>query len=307
MTELQLKGFLALFALTMQNAALAVCMKLSFRPEAKSYSTPLLVLCAECLKLCSCSIIVIALGSGATLKHNVFITFRRAEMGMPSLLYLLQNNLLLLAAKHLSQTAFIVASQGKIITSAIFSVFLLQKRFKKRQVLALGMLAVGIIFVQLRASGFVQSSHSNNYIGPFAMLASNVTSGYAGVYLERLFKKNQEHSIWSRNVQLCIFSVPIALLSTLVHRVHNKNSCTNVEPIFEGFDSVVLTVIALNAVGGLITAFVMRYASAILKCFAVSFSICLCASAEMWFGVTPSTNVLVGMFLVSASIFAYTV
>lgn len=170
--------------------------------------------------------------------------------------------------------------------------------------MALGLLAVGIVLVQSRASENRVSSQRTTYVGIFAMLTVNLTSGYAGVFLERLFKHSDEESIWVRNVQLCVFSVPIALASVVYQcRLGDSNLS---DRLFAGFDSVVILIILLSAIGGLITAFVMRYASAVLKCFAVSFSICLCTVAEALHGTAPSIRVSAGIFLVSASIFSYT-
>lgn len=303
MQELSPAGVLAMCALTLQNTALTISMKLSFRAEAQPYSAPLVILCVECMKLFSCFLIIKLSGGLNALKKEVCRTRHSPELAIPSLLYIVQNNLLLTAARHLSQTVFIVASQGKIISSAVFSVLLLRKRFSRYQLLALGMLAAGIVLVQLQTSEESNSTHETMYVGVCAMLTANLTSGYAGVFLERLFKRNGEQSIWVRNVQLCIFSIPISVVSVLFHR-RAPNALAN--PLFAGFDSIVLLVILLNAVGGLISAFVMRYASAVLKCFAVAFSICLCTFAETFYGHIPSARMVAGITLVSASIFAYT-
>ena len=40
------------------------------------------------------------------------------------------------------------------------------------------------------------------------------------------------------------------------------------EGVFQGYDGVVLLVIALQAIGGLVIAAVLRYAGNVLKCFA---------------------------------------
>ena len=79
--------------------------------------------------------------------------------------------------------------------------------------------------------------------------------------------------------------------------------------VFQGNDVVVLLIVALQAIGGLIVAAVMRYASNILKCFAVSLSICNCAIATtQLFGEVESSlsalNVF-GICLEISATFAY--
>ena len=301
MQEVGFHGMIALFALTLQNAALVISMKLSFRPEARPYSAPVVVLCVECLKLVSCCSILRASEGPNSLKSSIHSSLHSAKLAIPSLLYVVQNSLLLVAVQHLSQTAFIVASQGKIITSAVFSVLLLQKRFTRHQLLALCILALGIVLVQLQVD---VSQKSTNLKGVCTMLAANLTSGYAGVFLERLFKSSQTDSIWLRNIQLCVFSIPIAAASVFLD-LRSHSSTMKLLYVFDGFDSVVLLVITLNAIGGLISAFVMRYASAVLKCFAVSFSICLCTIVDLLDGHVPSARIVTGILLVSISVFVY--
>ena len=306
MREVGVTGICAMCVLTIQNAALTIFMKLSYRNGAQTYSGPVVVLCVECLKLLSCFVISSMRVRVKDMKSIVTGVCHNLGLSVPSLMYVAQNNLLIVAVNHLSQTSFIVASQGKIITSALFSYILLRKRFARRQIYALCMLACGIALVQLQNSntGLI-ASHSTNYVGLCAMLVANIMSGYAGVFLERLFKANKE-SIWVRNIHLCLFSIPISILSIVVDRRGGHIGIKPL-PLFSGFDSVVICVVLLNAVGGLITAFVMRFASAVLKCFAVSLSICLCTIVASFQGDVPSSWVLFGILLVSTSIFVYIV
>lgn len=306
MREISVAGICAMCALTIQNAALTIFMKLSYRSGAQPYSGPVVVLCVECVKLISCFVISSMRVRVKDIQSIVTGVYHNPGLSVPSLMYVVQNNLLIVAASHLSQTSFIVASQGKIITSALFSYILLRKQFLKRQVVALCMLACGIVLVQLQTTntGF-DTSKSTNYVGLSAMLVANITSGYAGVFLEKLFKANKE-SVWDRNIQLCLFSIPISMLSIFMDRRGGDDGIKPL-PLFSGFDSVLVSVVLLNAVGGLITAFVMRFASAVLKCFAVSLSICLCTIVAAFQGDMPASSVIFGILLVSASIFVYTV
>ena len=76
---------------------------------------------------------------------------------------------------------------------------------------------------------------------------------------------------------------------------------------FQGYDYVVAIVVILQATGGLVVALVMRHAGNILKCFAVSISMCNCAvftclvSSEQ----TSVFTLVMGLALVVAAAFAY--
>ena len=80
------------------------------------------------------------------------------------------------------------------------------------------------------------------------------------------------------------------------------------ESLFQGYDGVVTLVVAVQAIGGLVVAAVLRYAGNVLKCFAVSISICTCAVATTLFsdnGHSLSASALVGVALVIGSTFLY--
>ena len=59
--------------------------------------------------------------------------------------------------------------------------------------------------------------------------------------------------------------------------------------LLDGFDLVVWIVVVLLALGGLLTALVMRWAGALTKCYAVSISIVLCTHVSVCWGVQKVT------------------
>ena len=84
-------------------------------------------------------------------------------VGLPAFLYLIQNNLLYVAASHLDAATCQVAYQLKLLTTAFFSVALLKRHISGRRWGALGLLFLGVVAVQarsprpLRLSGFKAS------------------------------------------------------------------------------------------------------------------------------------------------------
>lgn len=185
----------------------------------------------------------------------------------------------------------------------------MKSKVTRKQIMALCALVVGMILVQNEGSSGDDKGVSLR--GLVAVFTASITSGFAGAYLEKMYKgvaddKTVQRSIWFRNAQLACFSVPIAIFTAYWRNSEDIFS----RGVFAGYDGVVLGIIALQAIGGLIVAAVMKYASNVLKCFAVSLSICNCTIATKYvFGVDENAgldlNQILGIALVIGSTFAY--
>ena len=304
-----------LSALTLQNTALVLFMKLS---ESRSYIASTVVVASECVKFAlSCYVVAKFEGQEALTMAFVEVPENAARLALPSLLYVIQNNLLFEGVRLLSPTIYMACSQSKILTSAFFGALMLKSRITYRQVLALCLLICGMILVQskpktvtvasIRTSGSAVDT-SISLKGVFIVLLASTTSGFAGAYLEKMYKdagqSNAKRSIWFRNAQLACLSVPIALCSAY----WQDSERLKIEGPFQGCSILVATIIALQAIGGLVVAAVMRYASNMLKCFAVSASICSCAIATRFlFNDVEELEVhqIIGIMIVLCSTFMY--
>ncbi len=71
------------------------------------------------------------------------------KLAIPSGLYTIQNNLLYVALSNLDAATYQITYQFKILTTAMFMVFMLNKRITGKQWLALIILITGIVFVQV--------------------------------------------------------------------------------------------------------------------------------------------------------------
>lgn len=198
-----------------------------------------------------------------------------------------------------------VSYQLKILTTALFSVFMLQKKLTRMQWLALFILFVGVSAVQLQPENKkAKPTHEQNAIlGLTAVLISCVLSGFAGVYFEKILKGTKE-TIWLRNVQLGAFGVIVGLLT--VYTKDRSAAVTN--GFFYGYDYLVWIVIGIQALGGLMVAVVVKYADNILKGFATSASIIISSIAAIFlFDFQISIQFLFGAGLVISSVYMYSV
>merc|ERR1711931_297100 len=71
---------------------------------------------------------------------------------VPSAVYLIQNNLLYVAASNLDVATYQITYQLKILTTAMFAVTMLGKKLLPTQWLSLVMLVIGVAAVQLSDS-----------------------------------------------------------------------------------------------------------------------------------------------------------
>ena len=307
-------AFLALTGLVAQNTALVILLKYSFRENAQQYAPSTLVLTSELMKLITCGMAV-GRRSSETLTLVVRDSLSNSLLFVPSTLYVVQNNLLLFGAKRLSSLTFIVCTQTKILTTAAISRIMLRTKFSSRQIVALGCLTLGVVLVQLeedngkfrlaQASG--SSGSEDHLLGISAVLLASLTSGAAGVTLEKVFKDSSygrctHHSVWTRNVQLSLISLPFAALGVILQGYERVSR----NRFFYGYDLIVWSIVLLQAAGGIIIAFVMKFASNMLKCIAIALSICVCALFSV---VTQGTEVsfflCFGVCTVNASIAIY--
>jgi UDP-sugar transporter A1/2/3 len=137
-----------------------------------------------------------------------------------------------------------------------------------------------------------------------SLLAAVTISGLAGVLLEFSFKREGE-SLWVKNFFLSVFSIPSAFYAATMD-VKNVEGRTLIGNLADGFDLVVWMVVLLLALGGLLTALVMKHAGALTKCYAVSVSIVICTVISSVSGIQRLTaQVCLGSTLVICSVFLY--
>lgn len=194
----------------------------------------------------------------------------------------------------------------KILTTAIFAVIILRKKLLSTQWTALVILVAGIALVQTAqpakpVTHDPNAPEQNRLIGFSAALGACVLSGFAGIYFEKMLK-GADISVWMRNVQLSLLSLPFGVITCLMTDYSN---ITN-KGFFIGYDLFVWYLVVLQAGGGLLVAMVVKYADNILKGFATSLAIVITAVASIYlFNFNLTLQFAGGALLVMISIFLY--
>lgn len=243
------------------------------------------------------------------LKIEIFLNMQESiKTLIPASLYALQNNLAFYALNNLDPATYQVAYQLKILTTAIFSVLIVHKKMCKKQWLALLLLFVGVSLAQLpgeKGTGLDKDNdqHKNRSLGLLSVAACCLSSGFSGVYFERLIKLNAKQSLWIRNFQLALFCFSISAFAT----IYQDFEAIKKDGFFQGYSTVVWIVVCLQAFGGLIVAAVVKHADNVLKGFATSISIIISTllSFYLFDNFDPSTNFYCGATIVIISTIIY--
>jgi solute carrier family 35 (UDP-sugar transporter), member A1/2/3 len=317
------KKYVSLVLLIVQNTALVLLMRYSRSTGDAStrYLSSTAVINAELMKIAISLVMIRASPSSnsAELTWSRAITDVRQELrhrdtlklAVPGLLYLIQNNLLFLALSNLDAAVYQVTYQLKILTTAMFSVSMLGKSLDREQIFSLVMLTAGVSLVQyaeMMETGDLSkkkvSEDNDPLLGLICVLLACFSSGFAGVYLERVMKKGRAVSIWMRNVQLGLFGFCFGLFALMFSPKDSEIVWR--DGFFRGYNSIVLLVIIIQAAGGLLIAAVMQYADNILKGFATSISILLSSMISVWlFSFQITMYFILGAALVITAVYLY--
>ncbi|CAK9047054.1 UDP-N-acetylglucosamine transporter (Golgi UDP-GlcNAc transporter) (Solute carrier family 35 member A3) [Durusdinium trenchii] len=283
--------------LVAQTVSVVFAMRLSrtLAVEGPRYLNTTAVFFSEVMKLiCSFLFLSHEVGEPATAAKTVLQTFRRSgvellKVSVPSLLYTasrlytaheevvgesgrarVQNNLLFISLSNLSGAVYQVTYQLKILTTAVLSMLILNKALGSTKWCALLILTTGVALIQLPRGEAKDVQKGDSVVGLAAVISACFTSGLAGVYLEKILKQT-DSSIWMRNIQLAFFGGILAFIGCYVQ--DGKKIAEN--GFMQGYSGLVWAVIALQAIGGLVVAAVLKYADNILKCFGNALSIAL--------------------------------
>jgi UDP-sugar transporter A1/2/3 len=268
-----------------------------------------------------------------SIRENIFeqpLDFFRILI--PSLLYLLQNSVLYIAISNLTAPMFQVTYQCKLLTTAIVSVVMLQRRYNLKQWICLTLLGIGVAVVVLGASeggkkardggDKTDSANAQNlFAGLVAVTVACLCSAFAGVYFEKVLKHSTNDggharapvSMWMRNVQMAFFSICIAMVN--MYREYGDRGYTGEtdaddnpvpKPFMHGFTAWAWVIVALQAGGGMLVAAVIKYADNVLKGMATGVSVATGTFFSMFlFGTTLSMQFGIGSVMILVSVYFF--
>ena len=303
----RLYKFLALFLLVITNTSLVLLMRhVKTKKSTRKFLNSSAVTFCEVLKLIISFIVVIFKERSSTFKHLKVAIFEKntefLKLSIPALLYALQNNLIFLAVENIPASVFLILSQTKLLLAAIFSILLLNRKFSIQQWISLVLLTVGITIVQLSdlPSDNLKKTQKP-LIGIAAVFISCFSSGFAGVYFEKMLK-NSKVDLFTRNIQLGTFGLIFSLIGMALKdwkRILKKG-------IFHGYTNLAWSVVGVQAIGGIVVSLVVNYADNVLKGFAGSMSIIISIVISIYlYGTVITVNFIWGTMTVILSMILY--
>lgn len=312
--------YISLVCLTLQTTTIIILYSYSRKVPQGSvkYLSSTVVVLAEILKIFFCFGVILKDANyspskcSSTIITEIFLNVKESiKVLIPASLYALQNNLAFYALNNLDPASYQVAYQLKILTTAIFSVLIVKRRIRQKQWLALSLLFAGVALVQMPHDGGLavkptkqaEAHDQNRLLGLLSVIACCMSSGFSGVYFERLIKLNPKQDLWIRNLQLAI----LCLTMSSIAMFYQDYEAIVTNGLLQGYSKTVWIVVLLQAFGGLIVAAVVKHADNILKGFATSLSIIFSTLLSFYLFETfnPSMNFYIGSTIVIISTIMY--
>ncbi len=281
-----LMKFVCLASLTFQNAAYVQLFKYSrLDLQENLFITSTAVCMAEVLKLFFSFFLMVTFDNSPEEIYSFFYNsiikrpLDTLNMCVPAATYVVMTNLMYVSQSNLDVITYQIVNQMKIPATVFLSMIFLRSRFRKLQYLSVLILMVGATIVQVSdieerpvrvrtKDATWRMFLSNKTVGIVTGLVASILSGFSGVYFERILKSTNA-SVWARNVQLSVLSIPPALLTSFT----KDWSMIEKHGFFHGYTGIVWLVIFLQAFGGLIVALSVKLADNVSKGYATSASI----------------------------------
>jgi UDP-sugar transporter A1/2/3 len=300
----------SLVVLVIQNASTILLLRYVRTVPGDMFFSTTAIVCQEIIKMVVAAVLLYAESfdfndfKNAINQQIINNKVDSIKTGVPALLFTIQTNLVYLAISNLDAAVFQVTFQIKILTTALFTVVLLNRSLRFLQWISLIILCAGVSIIQIQnvnGSNSNNDDHKNAIFGLLCVLMACTLSGLAGVYFEKILK-NSKVSIWVRNIQLGVFGTFFALMTVFFSDFDNVKE----KGFFFGYNSLVWINIIIQSAGGLLVAVVIKYADNILKGFATSIAIIVSCLASVYLFSTVIDSVFAfGTLLVVLSVVLY--
>jgi UDP-sugar transporter A1/2/3 len=217
----------------------------------------------------------------------VYLAKTSKKMMVLALIYGAMNILSFVSLRNISAGMFTIFSQTKILTTATFSSIMLRRHYSWTKWRALIALMFGVLLslepIWNAKDSSLLSGDGNPVLGITAVIIEVSLSGFASIYFEKVIKTDpQKLSIWERNFQLALGSLPVYMLFIV-------GEGGGTVGFFGGWSPMAVVLSILGAAGGLLVALSIKYGDSILKTLATTGAIVLTGILDYMFLKGPMT------------------
>jgi solute carrier family 35 (UDP-sugar transporter), member A1/2/3 len=295
---------------------------LSKDPNTKQYlyQSTVAVMMIEVFKLCFGSLFYVqSFGFSSPLHHSGYASWsqflrKSVNFSVPAIVYGLANNFVFLALNYLDPAVAQLLNNLKILSTALLSWLILEKKLSLVQWTSLLVLTCGAAVTQLKtpclnesvAAGDTAVSHGENRVfGVIIALLATLCSGIAGVWTEYVMKGRgvvKDQPIQLQNLQLYFYGVFFHIMVVW----YNSGEIVADRGLFYGFGFWAWAAVFNQVFLGFSVSFLMKYADNIVKVFINCVAMVVVAILSSYlFGTELGAQLLVAIVLVASSIVLY--
>ncbi|GAB9471078.1 Udp-sugar transporter [Globisporangium polare] len=268
----------------------------------------------EVLKLVLCLLAIVATNERApsnfSLKESLFYA-------VPSLLYMIDNNLTYVILRFVDPATLSVLWNIKILTTAVLFRFVLKRKLSEIRKIAIVLLLLGVVTSQsdhLKKETAVKAARSDvelkkddvnspeNFVfGIILVLVAVTISSCASVFTEWAFKRKGSCSFLWQNVQLYVYGILFNGFGLLFEASEISES-----GFFAGYNNWTLAVIFVNCIGGICMGFILKYLDNIACVYSHAIAMMLTMFFSMlFFHFSPSLEFGCGLSVLLISMYLY--
>lgn len=246
--------------------ALQPFLKVYIAPETHKVS---LVLGTEVAKILIAGAMIAVDGPGAFARTFANWTPKAASLSvLPSLVYAVQNYLLVVGASSLDSVTFNCLNQSKLVSTAACVYFVFGVRQSLAQMLALGgLLVAGVI---LQEGGGVASGAGKDadqtrikFAGVAAVLAASALSGVASAATQFSLQRLRRTST-ALTLEMAVAAIPCLLLAH-----YGASDLSDRGGFFRGWTASTLVPVVSSALGGIFVGQITKRLGGVAKGFAI--------------------------------------
>lgn len=236
---------------------------------------------------------------------------------VPSLLYMVDNNLTYVILRFVDPATLSVLWNLKILTTAVLFRFVLKRQLSEIRKIAIALLLLGVVTSQsdhLKKENMVMANNASNnnakddlnspenfVFGIILVFIAVTISSCASVFTEWAFKRKGSCSFLWQNVQLYVYGILFNGFGLLFEASEISES-----GFFSGYNNWTLAVIFVNCIGGICMGFILKYLDNMACVYSHAIAMMLTMLFSMlFFQFSPSLEFGCGLSVVLISMYLY--